>query len=101
MIIYSVTINIEEDVHQDWLNWMKTQHIPDVMATKIFSEHRLLKVLSRNEGEEGHTYNIQYRCASMKDLHHYQREFAPQLQKEHQERYANKFVAFRTLLEEA
>ena len=29
----------------------------------------------------------------------YQKEFAPRLQKEHSDRFANKFVAFRTLLE--
>jgi len=99
MIIYSVTINIDDDVHEDWLEWMKNKHIPDVMQTGIFKEYRMLKVISRNEGEEGHSYNIQYGCESMADLHQYQIHHAPKLQKEHKDRYADKFVAFRTLLE--
>lgn len=101
MVIYSVTLNIDEEVHEDWLNWMKNHHIPDVMSCGIFKEHRFLKVLSRNDGEEGYTYNIQYSCPSMKELDRYQKEYAPKLQEEHQQRYENKFVAFRTLLEEA
>jgi hypothetical protein len=35
----------------------------------------------------------------MKDLHHYQVNFAPELQKKHLERYGKKVVAFRTLME--
>ncbi len=101
MIVYSVTVNIDEEVHLDWLAWMKNKHIPDVMATQIFKEYRLLKVISRNEGEEGTSYNIQYSCPSMADLHAYQVKHAPALQKEHSDRYEGKFVAFRTLLEEA
>ena len=101
MIVYSVTVNIDEEVHEDWLAWMKNKHIPDVMATKIFTEYRILRVISRNDGEEGVSYNIQYSCPSMADLHRYQVQHAPALQKEHQERYQDKFVAFRTLLEQA
>lgn len=99
MIVYSVTVNIDESVHTDWLAWMVNKHIPDVMATGIFTEQRMLKVISRNDGEEGISYNIQYTCNSMADLHKYQVNHAPQLQKEHHERYQDKFVAFRTLLE--
>tara|TARA_R110002072_G_scaffold71569_3_gene171456 strand:- start:399 stop:704 length:306 start_codon:yes stop_codon:yes gene_type:complete len=101
MIVYSVTINIAEEVHEDWINWMKEQHIPDVMATGIFTSHQILKVLTKAETEEGVTYNIQYTCPSMKDLHQYQAHHAPRLQKEHSDRFENKFVAFRTLLEKA
>jgi len=99
MIVYSVTVNVDESIHEDWLAWMVNKHIPDVMATGIFTEHRMLKVITRNEGEEGISYNIQYTCPSMADLHSYQVKHAPALQKEHTERYQDKFIAFRTLLE--
>lgn len=99
MIIYNITVNIDEDVHEDWINWMKTVHIPDVMNTGFFLENKICKVLSTQEDETGHTYAIQYTCANMEDLDDYQENHAPQLQKEHFERYDGKFVAFRTLLE--
>ncbi len=99
MIVYSVTVNIDSSIHEDWLAWMKSKHIPDVMATGYFTDYRLLKVISRQEDEEGVSYNIQYTCSSMADLHHYQVEKAPALQKEHSDRYDGKFAAFRTLLE--
>lgn len=97
MIIYNVTVNIENDVREEWLNWMKNTHIPDVMATGFFLENKICKVLV--DEEQGTTYSIQYTAASMKDLEEYQKTQAPRLQKEHSERYTGKFVAFRTLLE--
>ncbi|MBL4708853.1 MAG: DUF4286 family protein [Flavobacteriales bacterium] len=99
MIVYSVTVNIDDSSHTDWLAWMKNKHIPDVMATGFFTEYRMLKVISRNEGEEGMSYNIQYTCPNMADLHQYQIKHAPALQKEHSDRYDGKFAAFRTILE--
>ncbi|MDA9311992.1 DUF4286 family protein [Vicingaceae bacterium] len=99
MIVYSVTVNIDSSIHEDWLTWMKNKHIPDVMDTGYFTEYRMLKVISRQEDEEGISYNIQYTCASMADLHQYQAQKAPALQKEHEARYTGKFAAFRTLLE--
>jgi hypothetical protein len=97
MIIYNVTVNIENDVREEWLNWMKNVHIPDVMATGYFLENKICRVMV--DEEQGTTYSIQYTAAGMKDLEEYQRLHSPRLQKEHSERYANKFVAFRTLLE--
>lgn len=99
MIIYSVTVSIDKGVHEDWLVWMKESHIPDVMKTGYFTENLITKVLTTSEDEVGITYNIQYHCPSMTDLEEYQRDHAPTLQKEHTERYKDKFVAFRSLLE--
>lgn len=97
MIIYNVTVKIDHDAHNDWLWWMRSTHIPDVINTKCFTEYRLSKVLPGEE--DGITYSIQYSCPDMETLEKYQQEFAPRLQQEHTERYQGKFVAFRTLLE--
>ncbi len=45
MIIYNVTINIDESVHDEWLQWMQTKHIKDVLNTGCFTSARLVKVL--------------------------------------------------------
>jgi hypothetical protein len=97
MIIYNVTINVENDVREEWLNWMKTKHIPDVLLTGYFIDNKICKVLV--DEEQGTTYSIQYTCESHDKLKEYQRLHAPRLQKEVTDKFPNKFVAFRTLLE--
>lgn len=98
MIIYNVTVKINLDVHDEWLQWMKTVHIPDVMKTGRFQSHQIAKVLGQDESD-GITYAIQYICPDMQTLHQYTITEAPDLQKDHTERYQGKFVAYRTLLE--
>ena len=44
MIIYNVTVNIEDSIHDEWLKWIKN-HIPQVLATGKFIDARLTKVL--------------------------------------------------------
>lgn len=97
MIIYNVTVNIDDDVREEWLEWMQQVHIPDVMQTGYFIENRICKVLV--EEEQGTTYAIQYTAKNMEDLQLYQRDHAPRQQKEVLDKYGNKFVAFRTLME--
>ena len=97
MIIYNVTINIDSDVHLEWLEWMKGEHIPQVMATGMFLEYRFARVLS-DEPTEGFTYSIQYLLKDIGDYEIYRTVYAPALQAETQKRYKDKFVAFRTIL---
>ncbi len=97
MIIYNVTVNIDNSVREEWLHWMKTIHIPDVVATGCFIQGNIFKVLV--EEEQGTSYSIQYQANSMDDIVRYRDQFMPRLQQEHTERYKEKFVAFRTLLE--
>ena len=97
MIVYNVTVNIDESIVDGWLTWMKEIHIPDVMKTGFFVKANLNRVIV--QGDTGETYAISYTCKNMKDLHDYQVNFAPELQKKHLERYGKKAVAFRTLME--
>ena len=97
MIIYNVTVSVEESIRTDWLNWMKTEHIPEVMASEAFTKAQINRVIV--QGDSNHTFAIAYTCPSMKDLHQYQIKFADELQQKHVERYSEKAVAFRTIME--
>ena len=97
MIVYNVSIKIEPNIEEEWLQWMKEKHIPDVLETGIFSGHKFLEITNE---EAENTYAIQYYCPSMQDLETYFSDFAPKLQEEHSKKYINKFVAFRTIMKE-
>ena len=100
MILYNVTVNIDDDVEQDWIAWMKEEHIPEVMETGYFSEYRMMRMLSEAPDETGNTYAIQYMASSLKELETYLEKAAPKLQKQSIIRYGTKMAAFRTVLEE-
>ena len=98
MLLYNVTVTIDLEVHQDWLRWMRETHIPDVLATGLFRSCRMARLL-HHEHSDAEIYTMQYLLENEAQLRRYQSEFAPELQRQHQERYAGKFSAFRTLME--
>ena len=99
MIIYNVTVNVDESVASPWLTYMKETHIPDVMATGCFEKYVFCRLLTQQDDEEGFTYTIQYYCESMEKYDLYQEKYSPALQQEHSSLYGGKFVAFRSLME--
>jgi hypothetical protein len=99
MIIYSVTVTLDKQIEANWLAWMRTKHIPDVLETGYFEEAHLQRLLDPGPEEGLVTFNIQYHCPSLERYFEYQKIAAPRLQAEHTERYKDQFVAFRTLLQ--
>jgi hypothetical protein len=97
MLLYNVTIIIEEESASEWLKWMQETHIPEVMATGKFVSNRLLRVL--DSPNEGITYCAQYVAETQAEYDDYQFNFAPALQAQLKQKFENKFVAFRTLME--
>jgi hypothetical protein len=98
MIIYNVTVNIDKSVHEEWLSWMKSSHIPDLMRTGLFLENRILRILG-DEDSGGFTYSFQYTLESLDKYKQYEDIYAPTFRGEFNNKYKDKFVAFRTLLE--
>jgi hypothetical protein len=96
MIIYNVTVNIDESVHDEWLIWIKT-HIPQVLGTGKFEKATLSQVLVE-EDMGGITYSIQYRSYSREALNAYYREDAERLRNDGIKKFADKMLAFRTEL---
>lgn len=97
MIIYNVTANIDESIHEEWLTWIKN-HIPQVLATGKFIEAKLTKVLVEEE-MGGLTYSVQYKAKSRADLDNYYQQDAVRLKSEGMSKFGDKMLAFRTELE--
>ena len=97
MILYNVTTSIEPTAADEWLDYMRSTHIPEVMETGFFIKSQLLRLLNEEEG--GITYATQYYCISQEQLEEYQTLCAPALRADMEKRFAGKYVSFRTLLE--
>ena len=54
MILYNVTVKVDPEVEDEWVNWMKEVHIPDVLKSGLFERHHFLKFPDEN----GNTYSI-------------------------------------------
>ena len=97
MYIYNVTVNVQEEIHDKWVDWMKTEHIPDMLKTGKFSKALMTKVMVE-EPMGGITYSVQYTAESKDLLQKYYDENAKELRAKTKP-FEGKFVAFRTELE--
>ena len=95
MIEYNITISLDNDIELEWLEWMKNHHIPKVVDCGIFQKAKIKKIILQKEV----TYAISYICDSIDKINEYQRKYAPSLQNEYIQRYGERTVVFRTLLE--
>ena len=98
MIIYNVTIKVHDSIKTEWLVWLKKEHIPEVMDTGCFTGFTILHLLEIDDSE-GPTYAIQYKAESKALYNQYIEKFAPILRQKTFEKWGDKFIAFRSVMQ--
>jgi hypothetical protein len=98
MIVYNVTIKVDHSIASQWLEWLKKEHIPDVTGTGCFTHANAFHLFEADD-EEGITYVVQYHASGPAEYNRYITEFADEMRKRSIERWGNKFIAFRTVMQ--
>lgn len=98
MLIYNVTVQVERSIADAWLSWLRQEHIPELMQTGCFVKYQVTRVINDEETETV-TYAIQYYVESEKELNAYLNEYASMLRQRGFDRWGNRFIAFRTVME--
>ena len=98
MYIYNVTSNVDESIHDQWLNWMKTKHIPSMLATEKFSKAKMSQVLIEEE-MGGVTYAVQYTTDSLETLEEFYEYHSSKLLSEVKKLFGEKVLMFTTELQ--
>ncbi|MEI7472268.1 MAG: DUF4286 family protein [Chitinophagaceae bacterium] len=97
MFIYNVTTKVSPTIAADWLHWLKTAHIPDIVNTGCFT-HAVIHQLLEIDETEGKTYAIQYHCESKALYNLYIEKHAAQMRAKAIEKWGDQFIAFRTVM---
>jgi hypothetical protein len=98
MIIYNVTVKVDHSIRQSWLQWLKDEHIPGIIATGCFT-HAVILHLLESDDEEGVTYAIQYHATDTASYNRYIEQFADVFRQKGLDKWGNKFIAFRTVMQ--
>ena len=91
-------MSVDLAIHDEWIVWMTNEHMPEVLATGKFVDVKMYRVLL--EKEDSITYSVQYFAENLAQVQLYLAEDAHELQAKHQQKYADRVVSFRTVLEE-
>jgi hypothetical protein len=98
MIIYNITCKVRWEILDAWLEWQLDTHIPATLATRLFDDHRLYRLLDVEE-EEGPTFVIQFLTTTRDRYQRFTNDYSDAMQQEGWNKWGDKFIAFRTLME--
>ena len=98
MFVYNITTKVDHTILDEWIRWQKEIHIPEIMATNLFTEYKFYQLLGHDD-EGGKNFVVQFIANRRADYDAYLEQFASQLQKKTLERWGDKAVSFRTLLQ--
>lgn len=98
MIIYNVTTKVAADTHFRWLQWLQEEHIPAMLATGLFHDYRISRLLEQDD-EEGPTYVVQYFADSLKDYQSFADQHQQALRQSGYDLFGDRFIAFTTVME--
>lgn len=98
MYLYNITFNIEPDIKQQWISWMKDEYISFVLNTGFFKEVKLFRLLNETENQ-GFTYSVQFFSDSLDKINQYLENSANEIVDRHNLLFKYKHVSFMTILE--
>ena len=98
MLLYNITYLVSHEIKEEWLEWLKQHHAPEMMSTGLFSEFKILRLLDTDESE-GITFAVQFIFPGMEEHDVYIAKHVPALRLSAQQRWGEKVLAFRTLME--
>lgn len=98
MIVYNITIKIDPAIETEWIQWQQQEHIPDIMASGQFSHWKMFRLLEQDDSE-GMTFVVQYFAPSLENYNCYIEEYAPLLRQKAFDKWGNRFIAFRTVMQ--
>lgn len=98
MIIYNVTIKVQEPIKDKWLAWLNDEHIPEVINTGCFT-HAVVLQLLEVDNSEGPTYAIQYHAESKGLYNNYIENHSARMRQKSFDKWGDKFIAFRSVMQ--
>lgn len=98
MVIYNVTVKVEAQIADAWLQWMLNEHIACMMKTGCFVDYKVVRLLEVDDSE-GPTYAIQYYAQSKADYNRYIEIHSSKMHKFSFEKWGDQFIAFRSVME--
>ena len=97
MLIYNTTFQVDDEVCDNFLIWIKESYIPEVEKEGILKNVRLCKVLSHRD--EGGSFSLQWEVENSTVLHRWHLAQGALLHDELVKLFEQRVIGFPTLME--
>lgn len=98
MILYNTTFVVEDSVNDEWLTFVKEEHIDDYLQSNCFLGARFGKITSHREpGME--SYSIQFFVNDELTLDQFKNNFLSEIQQKSLQKFGTKVLSFSSEME--
>lgn len=97
MLIYNTTFHAEDDVHDNFMIWLKESYIPEVEKYGVLRAPRLCRLLSHHD--EGTAYSLQWEVEDSACLHRWHLDQGKKFNDELIKLFNDRVIGFPTLME--
>lgn len=97
MLIYNTTFQVDDEVRENFLIWIKESYIPEVERQGMLTQPRLCNLLSHRG--DGSSFSLQWEVESSSLLHRWHREQGAKQHEELTKLFGDKVIGFPTLME--
>jgi hypothetical protein len=99
MIQYNVTTKTHYSICSNWLQWLREEHIPDIINTGCFTHATVLQLLEPVDDDDALTYTVQFFAESKSLYNNYIEKFAPAMRQKSFDKWGDKFISFRSVMQ--
>lgn len=98
MIIYNITMKVDNAIADAWLQWLLNEYIPAVMQTKCFAAYKVVRLIEVDDSE-GPTYAVQFTAESKSDYNRFIEMHSTNMSEHSFRKWGDRFIAFRSAME--
>ena len=99
MILYNITYNIDKELDQEWVYWLRDYYLPEVMGSGNFIQYKVYRML-KTEDDGSINYAIQFFSESIESLNDFLVSRAPAISQQLMDKFRHHHVAFMTVLQD-
>jgi len=96
MYVYNISLQIDPNQQEQWLQWMKSKLIPIIESTNCFEDHKFYEINVLED--QAPTYTLQLFTSSEVKLENYHLNIAPSIIDELQNTWGNQCFHFITTM---
>lgn len=98
MLIFNTTYQVTTNHTDNWIQWIKTEHIPFMLQSEVFIEPQITKIVG-SEDETGTSFSVQFKINDMDALVLWHNQYATIFQDKVSSKFGTEVVFFSTVLE--
>lgn len=97
MLIYNTTFQVDDEVNDNFLIWIKEYYIPEIEKEGALTAPRICRILSHRE--DGTSYSLQWEVENSAILHRWHQTQGVKINEELVKVFKDKVIGFPTLME--